>query len=162
MRERFGSFLLGPCNPNLVWNGEYFWINIPNSENLKSCFETFLLKIKLLLLRNSYICPIWSFIFDTDQGTNVQCSCLSPISDKNTQCDVSHNEELPVCVCVPTLIIIRCLSSLCVNNLLSLRWVLVLPAKPFHLHSKLELTHDIYDLWHNSASPNIPLLTSPY
>ncbi len=60
---------------------------------------------------------------------------------------MSHNEQLLLCVCVTTLIIIRCLPSLCVNNLLLLRQhLLFLPnlctfTVKLKLNSSVTLSH---------------------
>ncbi len=102
------------------WEWWIFRINIPYSEKWKSCFGTFHLKIKfffLLFPRNSYLSPIWIFIFATDQA-QMYSALVCLMSLIKIPSVVSHNEQLPLCVCVTTLIIIRCLCSLCVNNLL--------------------------------------------
>ncbi len=60
--------ILGTCNPYLNYIDE-FSINIfPTLKDKNHIWKNLFLIIKYLFPRNSYVYPIWIFIFDTDQA----------------------------------------------------------------------------------------------
>ncbi len=62
------SFLRS-CIVQISFKSEEFSGHIFPTVKGKNLFQKhLLLKIKFLYLRNSYICPIWIFIFDTDRA----------------------------------------------------------------------------------------------